>query len=223
MNTVSQNTTFKINEQRLFDNINNFIKTPNTNKIELVLCIGPMFSGKTTLLHNTYFNILNNNNIPYLIINHINDTRNTSQFLSSHNNDVNGKVSCLKLNCLFDKTIDQFIQTNDKMIILIDESQFFNDIDQFIFNCFNIKDKNIFILCFGINSNFRRENIGKINLLLPYASNIIILSGKCTKCGDYSYCSYYNLHETSDKNTDIIVGGSDKYIPLCHTCFTNTL
>lgn len=213
-------------ESRLFEHFDFFVNN-NVPKKELVLCMGPMFSGKTTLLYKAYMKIktLKNDTIKILVINHSNDVRENSDVISSHNKDISGCLPCVKTKNLCSKKVFDFIEdyTNEYMILFIDESQFFNDLGDAVRKIFeNYNNKKIFICCFGLNSNFKREVMGHTYEILPYAKDIIILRGTCGVCGEPSSCSFLKHDETNNKN-DIIIGGNDKYIPMCHECYTQNI
>jgi len=206
----------------------------NRNSRELVLCMGPMFSGKTTLLYKTtqFINTFvktkaDHQNIHSIVINHSNDTRDNNAVISSHDPSINGAIPCVKTNSMFSPTILEFIYNHKTMIILVDEAQFFNRLYDFVEFCFKARqtmNKNIFIGCFGLNADFNRQPIGKLHEVIPYATDVIILSGKCSKCIRPSRCSFLTMPVKRNGNTsNIIIGGEDKYIPLCHSCYNEQL
>jgi thymidine kinase len=233
------------NELRMTKHIYNFINDRSINEhtteemshIELVLCLGPMFSGKTTLLYKSIIAIQSYNSTihecehetPFIVINHSYDTREGTNVISSHNPDISGNVECIKTSLLQSEPVDTAIKKNifhsekrNKLIILIDECQFFTDIYEFIRLLFNSElyiNTKILVCCFGLNSSYMRDNMGNTYKLIPYAKDIIIMNALCVYCGCRAYCSYLKQDTDVSNNSNIIIGGSDKYLALCHSCY----
>lgn len=211
------------NEKRFLGHINDFAKTKIADEqmTELVVCMGPMFSGKTTLLYKSFMMLQKYNELDVLVVNHSNDIRESDDVISSHNNDITGKIKCIKtdhLNC--DKLLEFISQKDKSIVLLIDEIQFFADLYTFIKDVFTrFSDKQLFIGCFGLNSNFMRDIMGDVSKILHYAKDIIVLRGSCSYCRKPSLCSYLKQFN-GNEDTNIVIGGSDKYIPLCHHCYT---
>lgn len=236
----SQLSIYNKNESKFINHLDNFISSNNTTKKELILCIGPMFSGKTTLLYKTYehinrFNSINsdnndnndnNDNIRVFILNSSIDIRIKSNFISSHNKDINGRLSCIKTNSIYNDFISPYLlndiqkNTRRRIILLIDECQFYDDLFHSINYIFkNIRDTPIFIGCFGLNGDFNANTIGETHKLIPLSKDIIVLHSVCSKCKKYALFSH-NIYNTNNNNIDIIsVGGDETYIPLCNDCF----
>lgn len=223
-------TEYNTNERRFITHIDNFINNSCKNKKELVMCIGPMFSGKTTLLYKTYQYIENNinihENINVFVLNSAIDTRVKENVLSSHNPGINGKLNCIKTNSIYnDFVIPHFKKdTSPKqtLILLIDECQFYSDLLYSLDYMFkNSIDTNIFIGCFGLNGDFNATIMGETHKLIPFSKDIIVLHASCTYCKNYALFSHNKLIQKNNNidSTIISVGGDDKYIPLCNTCF----
>ena len=129
---------------------------------KLNLIIGPMFSGKTTQLIETYNKYIKRNDEKFNIIaiNHKLDTRYTENSICSH--DLI-KIPCISLNKLSDyySLYNNGYEVNNK-VILIDEAQFFDDLFYF---CLNIVDNtDTIIYVFGlftkklVNNNKNNNN-----------------------------------------------------------------
>lgn len=219
--------TNNVNENTFLGYLDEFAKDPNGTFTELVVCMGPMFSGKTTLLYKSFLKLhyyktqqLYGKELDVLVINHSNDIREGNDTISSHNSAISGKIKCIKTDKLNCGAVIDFISQKDKaLVLLIDEIQFFTDLHLFVKNVFTqFVSNNMFIGCFGLNSNFMRESMGNVGNILHYAKDVIILKGICGYCGTPSLCSYLKKND-SVVHTDIVIGGSDKYIPLCHRCY----
>jgi len=214
------------NERRFINHMDNFINNIHTNNKELVLCIGPMFSGKTTLLYKTHQYIKNNTNTyenaNIFVLNSVIDTRVKNNVISSHNPEINGQLHCIKTNSIYNDFIIPYLddKNNSTTILLIDECQFYDDLFHSLKYIFN-HHTNIFIGCFGLNGDFNANIMGETHKLIPFAKDIIILHAQCVKCKNYALFSHNKIiqtENTAECNT-IVVGGDDKYIPLCETCF----
>jgi thymidine kinase len=55
--------------------------------------------------------------------------------------------------------------------------------------------------------------------LIPYADSCIKLNALCSKCKDGTNASF--THRIIHSNEQILIGGSDTYIPLCRKCYLN--
>lgn len=207
--------------------VNDFLTRSEKEKNikELYLCFGPMFSGKTTTLINL-INIINpfikdKEHIFYKCVNHNKDVRVLNDFLSSHNKILNNVYNCDKYEHLCRDELLKPIEKKRTTLLLIDESQFFNDLYEFIKILYteeHYADKNIIIFCFSLNSDFKRNVFGQTHLLIPFATHVEILKGKCDYCNSTSITSHLREHSSSS-NTNIIIGGIDKFIPLCNLCY----
>lgn len=216
---------------KTLDVLSNFMVNVNrkTHVKDLFLCFGPMFSGKTTTAIKIIdairkINETTENNVFFKCINHSNDTRVINDCLSSHNIELNNKYECDKYVSLCNNDLLNQIQDNETTILLIDEAQFFHDLYKFVtmlFSSVPFLEKNILIFCFSLNSDFRRKPFGEAHLLIPFASHVEILKGKCHYCEKKSITSHL-IHATNEDN-NIIIGGSDKFIPLCNICYLKVI
>ena len=109
---------YKIDLNVIVKNISN--KTMDKGYLKII--VGPMFSGKTTNLINTYNKVIKENTI---VINHISDDRYTeSNELVSHDGD---KIPCYNFTNLREIYDIEHDITKWKYV-LINESQFFDDL-----------------------------------------------------------------------------------------------
>ena len=182
----------------------------------LDIILGPMFSGKTTKLFEV-METLDKKGIKYLAIKPQIDDRynddNKNNFIVSHNlikkecsvtsnlKDVFEQLKSNNLNCEDDSEKIQYI--------LIDEAQFFNKLYNFTLLC--LETLNINVVVTGLDGDYQRKPMGEILQLIPIADNIIKLSSKCAICNEDAIFT----HRIVDDNDQVLIGGSDKYIPLC--------
>jgi thymidine kinase len=170
----------------------------------LEIIIGPMFSGKSTeIIRKIRLLRLIDNKI--LVIKPLIDNRYLTDKITSHNYE---SVDCIVVNNLSE--IDENIIKNLDAIV-IDEGQFFNDLFCIVkkwLNTYNIK-----IIIAGLDGDFQQNPIGEILKLIPLSNKCIKLNSLCNICKDGTKAPFsFRLDESK---SSILVGGSDKYIPLC--------
>ena len=183
----------------------------NNGKLELI--IGPMFSGKTSELirrARKFYSIYDNNKI--LLINSKLDNRySNDNSIISHNNDI---IECIKTYNLTDIKLG-FL--NDFDVIMIDESQFFDDLLKFVNILLSL---NKFIIICGLDGDDKQEIFGDILKLIPLADDIIKLKAYCKKCF-YDSNSIIDAPFTNriirNPNTDAQkqIGSSDIFEAVC--------
>lgn len=184
----------------------------------LDMILGPMFSGKTTKLLEI-IDMLNKKEVKYIVVKPTIDdryTNNNNNFIVSHN--------LKKKECIVTKNLDNVIEEikknqnniNPIKYVLIDEAQFFNGLYNFCIYC--LETININVIVTGLDGDFLRKPMGEILNLLPIANTITKLSAKCNhlNCCNPAIFSHRIV---SDKN-QVLIGGNDKYIPLCRIHYT---
>lgn len=182
-------------------------------KQSLDIIIGPMFAGKTTKLIQMYNSISKNYNC--LAVNYALDNRYGENQIVSHDG--------LRLDCVCIDNLEElsdykknpelalkFLQTK---YIFINEAQFFKGLKQWSLHVMNFMKKNL-VMC-GLDLDFRREPFGELNMLIPVASNIYKLFGKCSNCPNKSLYS----HRKMRSDEQILIGSGDEYMPLCNKCY----
>lgn len=172
----------------------------------LEIIIGPMFSGKSTELIRR-IRLLQKIDKKIIVVKPIIDNRYISDKITSHNYE---SVDCIVINNLAD--IDQsVIKTHDT--IVIDEGQFFDDLVETV--KFWLKSFNINIIVAGLDGDFQQNPIGKILNLIPLSNKCIKLNSLCTMCKDGTEAPFsFRLCQSKEA---VLVGGSDKYMPLCRS------
>jgi thymidine kinase len=167
----------------------------------LELIIGNMFSGKSTeLIRRIHREKSINKKI--IVINYISDNRYSSNSISTH--DL-VKVNCVKLENLMElpeKLIDEYDS------IFIDEGQFFKDLYQFV-----TKFINKHIVVSGLDGDFNQKPFGDILQLIPLCDTVDKLCAYCKVCNNGTLAPFSKKIVCGD--TQIDIGGSDKYLPVC--------
>lgn len=165
----------------------------------LTLILGPMFSGKTSYLI-TKFKTEQNQKI--LSIKYSSDNRYNSDKICSHDHL---SIPAIKIN-----DINLINNLTNYDIVLIDEGQFFKNLDKWIRNI-NFKGK---IYISALNGDYNQKPFGDIPFLISKADEIIFLHGKCQFC---HCCSSFSKRIVPSLK-QVEIGGTDKYVPVCGEC-----
>lgn len=194
----------------------------NTAYLEIIL--GSMYSGKTSRLVEIY-NQCNFCNISVTVINHSFDNRYDDKLLSTHDKI---KIPCIKTDKLLDiwtnyidleTSIDLIPRISDKFkialssVILINEGQFFPDLEEFV-KILLEKGKKIYVC--GLDGDFERKKFGQILDLIPLCDKVTKLTSLCSMCKNGTP-GIFSKRITSETEQTVI--GSDNYIPVCRNCY----
>jgi thymidine kinase len=190
----------------------------------LEIILGSMYSGKSTRLVEIYKQC-NFCNISVVVINHCIDDRYDDKLLSTHDKI---KIPCIKTERLFDvwtdhidmeDNIDIVPRIKDKFkvatsdVILINEGQFFPDLEEFV-KLLLRKNKQVYIC--GLDGDFERKKFGQILDLIPLCDTVHKLTSLCSLCKNGTK-GIFSMRLTSEKEQTVV--GSDNYIPVCRKCY----
>jgi thymidine kinase len=190
----------------------------------LEIILGSMYSGKSTRLVEIYNQCIFCN-ISVVVINHCIDNRYDDKLLSTHDKI---KIPCIKTERLFDiwtdhidmednveivpRIKDKFkIATSD--VILINEGQFFPDLEEFV--KLLLKNNKKVYIC-GLDGDFERKKFGQILDLIPLCDTVHKLTSLCSLCKNGTK-GIFSMRLTSEKEQTVV--GSDNYIPVCRKCY----
>ena len=200
------------------------MSTPQSNSAYLEIILGPMFSGKTSRLVEIYKQC-KFCNISVAVINHSIDNRYDDELLSTHDQI---KIPCIKTEKLFniwqenielDKTIDLIPMIDEKLaiavsdVILINEGQFFPDLEEFVKTLLN-NGKKVYVC--GLDGDFERKKFGQILDLIPLCDKVTKLTSLCSICKDGTPGIF---SKRISEETEQTVVGSTNYIPVCRNCY----
>ena len=191
------------------------MQTENGGQLDIVL--GTMFSGKTTYILSKIAKIAELN-YQVLYINIEFDNR-SEQIFSTHNPFFDNHVDFVKresiknnVTMIKSKTL-LGLDVQDKDVIFIDESHFFDDLVEFVNNCL---DLNKYVIVAGLQADSKGIKFGKTLDLIPICSNIERLHAYCSECAKNKKCSIAIYSKKIIKcSKSIDIGGSEKYIPVC--------
>jgi len=196
----------------------------NSESGYLEIILGPMFASKTTRLVEIYKKC-NFCNISVAVINHSIDNRYDEELLSTHDHI---KIPCIKTERLFDVWTDNIdMETNiekvprikDKFkvasssVILINEGQFFPDLEEFV-KILLSHDKKVYVC--GLDGDFERKKFGQILDLIPICDKVTKLTSLCSLCKNGTH-GIFSKRISSEKEQTVV--GSDNYIPVCRNCY----
>ena len=202
----------------------NQINMSNKASSYLEITLGPMFSGKTSRLVEIYKQC-KFCNINVAVINHSIDNRYDKDLLSTHDQI---KIPCIKTERLFDlwennididKTIDLIPRINDKItlaisdVILINEGQFFPDLEEFVKTLLQ-HGKKIYVC--GLDGDFERKKFGKILDIIPLCDKVTKLTSLCSLCRNGTLGIF---SKRISEETEQTVVGANNYIPVCRNCY----
>ncbi len=191
--------------------MNIFCKNDNHGYLEIVL--GPMFSGKTTNLIEIYQECCEKN-INVSAINYMFDKRYSNTMISSHDNK---KIPCTFVTSLKDFALQKEDSLNNIEVILINEGQFFPDINHYVQYWVEELHKKVFIA--ALDGDFQRKPFGEFLNLLPLCDRFTKLRANCNNCKSTNAIF---SHRISDEKEQVVIGGNNKYIPLCRKCYLAT-
>jgi thymidine kinase len=197
----------------------------NTEAGYLEIIIGSMYSGKTSRLVEIYKQC-KFCNISVVVINHSIDNRYDEELLSTHDQV---KIPCIKTNKLLDLFTEDGISLDEDFslvpriedilkvvisnVILINEGQFFHDLEEFVKKML-LYNKQIYVC--GLDGDFERKKFGQILDLIPLCDKVTKLTSLCSICKNGT-SGIFSKRITNEKVQTVV--GSNNYIPVCRTCY----
>ena len=176
----------------------------------LELILGPMFSGKTSNLKKIY-DQCKYCNISVMVINYEEDNRYCdASFMSTHDKIM---IPCIKGTSILEIMEKNIEKVNESDVILINEGQFFADI-----NCVIplVEDLHKRVYICGLDGDFKKNKIGSLLDLIPYCDNVFKLKSLCSECRD-GKSGLFSYRITNETNQVVI--GVENYKPVCRACF----
>ncbi len=172
-------------------------------KIKLI--IGPMFSGKSTMLTDTVRKFVYKG-MKTVLVNFAADKRYDKEGkIVTHEQVKYNALSCYQLQ-------DNFIELMKYDVIGIDEGQFFPDLVEVSETlCKNGK----IVVVSALSGNFKMEPFENVSKLISKADKIKLLKAYCYFCHKRAGFSLRTVR--NDK--EILIGASDMYRPVCKACY----
>jgi len=188
------------------DNINMSELRPS-GYLEIIL--GSMYSGKTSRLVEIYKQC-KFCNISVSVINHGIDNRYDDIMMTTHDKI---KIPCIKSERLFDVWTQ--VKTSD--VILINEGQFFLDLEDFVKQLL-MENKQVYVC--GLDGDFERKKFGQMLDLIPLCDKVHKLTSLCSLCKNGTK-GIFSMRLTNEKEQTLV--GSDNYIPVCRACYVSNM
>lgn len=194
-----------------------------THRGTLYIRIGPMFCGKSTWL-NSELTQLADTGFNVIKITHAIDNREgvakTDRSGSTHNSSykyLTDKIKCERVTSLMELDVSNY------HAIGVDESQFFPDLYETVKFWVEILGKHVRVV--GLDGDSQKLKFGQTLDLIPLCDEVVKLVARCVVCLDHlRSCNFQGnidgilgpfTKRLENSGSQILVGGSDKYIPVC--------
>lgn len=176
-----------------------------------VAVLGPMFAGKTTYLQ-ALVRHFNHSGIDTVFVQHKLNTRGPDGLSLTHSSQ---SCECLTVDSgtdLYERVL-QLVGSGLQPIVVVDEAQFFNDLCSTLDR---LEELGVDVYFGALSSKFDGQPWPSVRDSLHRCTKIKMLSAVCSDCKNTR--ARFN-HRTVQGGEDIVIGGSEKYVPLCGPCF----
>ncbi len=194
----------------------------------LEIIVGPMFSGKTTHIIQLYKK-MSAEGKKVSVINYLDDTIYHASMLSTHDKVMIPCIQTKNIRDVWDTNLDltsSWSMTDKEMntapegfsglksadIILINEGQFFQDLQECVLEMVNVYKKHVSIC--GLDGDFQQQKFGQLLDLIPHCNRIEKLTTYCSVCK--TGVAIFSKRLSPEKEQLVI--GSENYIPVCRKC-----
>lgn len=106
---------------------------------------------------------------------------------------------------------------NDVDVVGIDEVQFFDS--GLVEVCNTLANRGVRVICAGLDMDYSGKPFGVMPQLMAVAEYVTKVHAICVLCGHLANHSY---RTTNDENI-VLLGETDKYMPLCRDCFNREM
>jgi len=181
---------------------------------KLFVYSGPMYSGKSTALYNTYTESIKKNKTLQGIKPKI-DKRYSENAIVTHSKNEIPKEFVLTLST--NLPTEEWKNLNfGADVFLIDEIQFFEfGIIDFLKRLLNI-GKEIHVA--GLDMDSKGNSFGHMPEIMTLANKVIKFEGICKKCGILNATRTFRKIEIENKE-QVLIGGEDIYECRCYNCW----
>ena len=98
-------------------------------------------------------------------------------------------------------------------VILINEGQFFPDLEEFV-KILLFNGKKVYVC--GLDGDFERKKFGQILDLIPLCDKVTKITSLCGMCKNGTL-GIFSKRITSEQIQTVV--GFDNYIPVCRSCY----
>ncbi len=178
---------------------------------KLTVITGPMYSGKTTELL-SYVEIYTLGKKDIKVFKPSIDKRYGVEKIRSHSGI---EVDAIVINK--PEEIHDYINGKTQGVF-VDEVQFLDDT---LFSVVKeLLDRDIDVFCAGLDLSFKQNPFRTTMKLLALANEVIKKRAVCSMCGEHTATLSY---KTTGGESEIDVGGKEKYIAVCRDCYNKLL
>ena len=179
---------------------------------ELKLFMGCMFASKTEELIRQYnrYKLIGKN---IIVIKPKIDVRYGNESITTHSNIT---INAFSVDGLLKFQFNHTREFEKADVIIIDEAQFFNDLEVAV--CW-VELRNKTVIMGGLSGDFKRKPFKAISDIIPYCDEVIHLSALCLKCGDGTRAKF--TKRTVDIGEQTLIGGAEAYVSVCRKHYLN--
>jgi len=180
----------------------------------LELIIGCMFSQKTTRMIERIrkHRFINKET---LILTHGSDTRYGMNKIISHDLVHVDAYPMTTLMDIIDDKNDMYYKILNADSVFIEESQFFDDIGEFVRYLVDTLGK--YVCVCGLDGDYKRMPFANVVNLIPFADDVIKCYALCQECRDGTRAAFTRRKNASSCRLE--VGADDIYEPVCREHF----
>jgi thymidine kinase len=174
----------------------------------IIVITGPMYSGKTTRLIQEIekYEIADK---AYIVFKPSIDVRYGISNISNHKG-LKVEAHPIKRS----KDMLEFLSEKKFNLIAIDEAQFFDE--DLIEIVQDLADEGYTVILSCLDMDFKRQPFDISSKLLSIADSVIKNKAVCERCGSFDATYSFKL---KGGESQIDVGGKDKYIAVCRKCY----
>lgn len=116
------------------------------------------------------------------------------------------------------KIIDTIGERDSYDIIVVDEAQFLSSIQ--VDELRKFADDGVMVMCYGLRNDYTGHLFEGSRRIIEVCDTIREIQSMCSKCGTKAVVDARYIGDKIIYEGDIIdIGGEDKYITLCHSCW----
>lgn len=165
---------------------------------------GPMFSGKTSELIRRVRRYCCAGK-RCLVVKHGEDTRYLKEHVVTHTNTSLPAMRVERLSCVL-------AHADRYDVVAVDEGQFFDDLEA---GAKALADRGKVVLVAALNGTFERRPFKQVSELMAACEGVQHLVAICSMCFRDAPFSKRVTGELDER----VVGGADKYMAVCRTCY----
>lgn len=173
--------------------------------MSLEVILGPMWAGKSSTILGFIrrYKAIGWN---VLVLTSALDNRYGEQTISSHDRENHPATAVSEL-----KSIQGTPAYNEAQLIVLEESQFFPDLLDFVRHAVDCDKKHL--VCVGLDGDSERRPFGQMLQLIPLCDSVKKITSLCKSCGDGTPALF--SHRCAAAVGQVAVGAADLYEPLC--------